>query len=369
VKKNYLVANRISYIDGLRGLAILAVVFYHAYSRWSSIEPFDQNGILQNLFSYGWLGVQLFFGISGYVIYMTILKTNNFFMFGLARYLRLAPAMLIAACLIYTTAFFIVERPLGAPSLIDFIPSLTFVQPGVFNEILGTEMRSLDGVFWSLYVEVKFYFIVAFLFYIVGDKKLKGLNLLFMIWCIFAVNNFLVIVNNSYTNLIFYTLNVIGVNYYGWFLLGVIAYKYQVDKTKRNAFLLLAMLIVAVLSSSFEDIKNFLPALITASIFIAPFFIEKARELLSSEKLLFVGYISYPLFLIHQNIVTGLAIKLHAIYPNLPAFVYPIPFILIVIFISYLIANLEPKFRKSLKNIFPNKFFGYQLKRTKLKGY
>ena len=47
---------------------------------------------------------------------------------------------------------------MGVPSLIDFIPSLTFVQPGVFNEILGTEMRSFNGAFWSLYVEVKFYF-------------------------------------------------------------------------------------------------------------------------------------------------------------------------------------------------------------------
>ena len=363
MKKNYLVANRISYIDGLRGIAILAVVFFHAYSRWESFEPFDQNEILQNLFSYGWLGVQLFFCISGYVIYMTILKTNNFFMFGLARYLRLAPAMLISACLIYTTAFFIVERPAGIPSLEDFIPSLTFIEPSIFNKVLGTEMQSLDGVFWSLYVEVKFYFIVAFLFYIVRDKKLIVLNLLFMLWFVLAINNNLVIFNNAYADLIFRVLNFIGIEFYGWFLLGIFAYKYQVDKTKINAYLLFAMLILAALSPSFKDMYNFLPALITASIFIAPFFIVKARDLLSSEKLLFIGYISYPLFLIHQNIVTGLAIKLHAIYPNLPAFIYPIPFILIVIFISNLIANTEPKLRKIIKNIFPNKFFGYHLKR------
>ena len=185
-----------------------------------------------------------------------------------------------------------------------------------------------------------------------------------MLWFVLAINNNLAIVNNAYANLIFYVLNFIGINYYGWFLLGIIAYKYQLDKTKINAYFIFAMLFLAALSSSFEDIKNFLPALITASIFVAPFFLDKARDLLSSKKLLFVGYISYPLFLIHQNIVTGLAIKLHAIYPNLPAFIYPIPFVLIVILVSNLIANLEPKFRKSLKNIFPNKFFGYRLKRT-----
>ena len=52
MKKNYLVANRTSYIDGLRSLTILAVVFFIPIIDGGSIEPFDQNGILQNLFSY-----------------------------------------------------------------------------------------------------------------------------------------------------------------------------------------------------------------------------------------------------------------------------------------------------------------------------
>ena len=102
---------------------------------------------------------------------------------------------------------------------------------------------------------------------------------------------------------------------------------------------------------------------VAASVVVILAVIPRYKELLSSDKLLFMGYISYPLFLIHQNIVTGLAIKFHTIYPNLPSFVYPIPFILIVMFVSNLIANLEPKFKKLLKNIFPKRFFGYQLKK------
>ena len=50
MKQNYLIPNRISYIDGLRGVAILAVVFFHTYIRWGSKEPIDQNIILENLF-------------------------------------------------------------------------------------------------------------------------------------------------------------------------------------------------------------------------------------------------------------------------------------------------------------------------------
>lgn len=364
MKQNYLIPNRISYIDGLRGVAILAVVFFHAYSRWGSKEPFDQNIILENLFSYGWLGVQLFFAISGYVIYMTILKTNNFFMFGIARYLRLAPAMLISAFLIYISAFFIIERPMGTPNLIDLIPSLTFIDPAVFNKILGTEMQSLDGVFWSLYVEIKFYFIVAILFFVIRDKKLHGLNFIFMTWLFLALNNNLALLEHAFLDLTLRILNFIGIKYYGWFLMGVIAYKYEINKSNRNASFLIGISLLAALSSIFFDrFNNLLPSLVTVSIFIIPLFFEKLRYYLSSKWLLFIGYISYPLFLIHQNIVTGLAIKLHGFFPNLPAFIYPIPWILLVIFISYLIANLEPNLKKYLKNLFPKVFFGYQLHR------
>ena len=74
---NSLNRSRIGYLDGLRGVAILSVVLFHAYTRWGSIETFNQLEILKTLFSYGWLGVHLFFSISGYVIYMSLKKSEN----------------------------------------------------------------------------------------------------------------------------------------------------------------------------------------------------------------------------------------------------------------------------------------------------
>ena len=64
-----------------------------------------------------------------------------------------------------------------------------------------------------------------------GDKKLYSLNLVFILWLILAINNNLDTFDNVSTDLIFYTLNFIGINFYGWFLLGIIAYKYEVNKT------------------------------------------------------------------------------------------------------------------------------------------
>ena len=84
---------RIKYFDGLRGLCILSVVLYHAYSRWGNIETFNQSIILSDFFSYGFYAVEIFFAISGYFIYQSLLRRKRFSNFGLKRYLRLAPAM------------------------------------------------------------------------------------------------------------------------------------------------------------------------------------------------------------------------------------------------------------------------------------
>ena len=77
-------------IDGLRAIAVLSVVFYHA--KFSIMEA--------NLFSGGFLGVDIFFVISGYLITKLIfmeLKSNNEFSFSRfyeRRIRRILPALL-----------------------------------------------------------------------------------------------------------------------------------------------------------------------------------------------------------------------------------------------------------------------------------
>lgn len=64
---------RIKFLDGLRGSAILLVVFYHAYARYPDVVPYLTNTYREfPLFKYGYWGVQLFFLISGFVILMSI---------------------------------------------------------------------------------------------------------------------------------------------------------------------------------------------------------------------------------------------------------------------------------------------------------
>ncbi len=98
--------NRINFLDGFRGLAILLVLLFHAYARWSSVVPYGDEFSMFPVFSYGYLGVNLFFLISGFVILMTLEKSKDFFQFLRKRWHRLFPAMLISTIFIFFIAQF-----------------------------------------------------------------------------------------------------------------------------------------------------------------------------------------------------------------------------------------------------------------------
>ena len=64
--------NRIESIDGLRGVAITLVILFHTFYHSISLTPWLSG--LENVWvvKYGFLGVELFFLISGFLIYKSI---------------------------------------------------------------------------------------------------------------------------------------------------------------------------------------------------------------------------------------------------------------------------------------------------------
>ena len=83
--------------DSFRCLAILSVLFYHFTDRWIPLFPFGH--FFAHIFQYGYLGVQFFFMISGFVISYTLDHTNSFREFCINRLSRLFPAMLLCSLL------------------------------------------------------------------------------------------------------------------------------------------------------------------------------------------------------------------------------------------------------------------------------
>lgn len=200
---------RIEYLDGLRGIAILSVIGYHAFARWPGLVPMPYGQRFAPYFGWGWLGVELFFIISGFVIFLTLDKCRSFGEFMGKRWLRLFPAMLIASCLIVATAP-LVNRPSGIPNMVQILPGLTFIDEGWLG------VHSLEGTFWSLYAEMKFYVFAGLLYFAFGRRAaIYGL-----------IGGFAVYWMSKPFDGLHWLAYQLSMNYWAWFACGALFYEW-----------------------------------------------------------------------------------------------------------------------------------------------
>ena len=164
--------SRIEYLDGLRGLAISAVMLFHAYARWPGLYPYGGGFVGNPLFDSGWDGVRLFFMISGFVILMTLRRSDSFWEFVFKRWLQLLPAMLICSVIIFFDRQFF--RRKATRNYFRFPTSfLASLSPARKTEIIcgiGSRQRAWRALSGLLYVEVKFYLIFGLVYFIFGQR-------------------------------------------------------------------------------------------------------------------------------------------------------------------------------------------------------
>lgn len=146
---------RIELLDYGRLIAALSVVMFHYFfngignGKISSIGYYDG---FAGIAKYGYLGVEFFFVISGYVIFFSS-RDRMVGDFAAARALRLFPAFW-AAVLFTSIAAQFWGGNLMAVSLAQFFANLTMI-PGFFNQ------GYVDGVYWTLQYELGFYVLVS----------------------------------------------------------------------------------------------------------------------------------------------------------------------------------------------------------------
>ena len=164
---------RIELLDYGRFFAATIVVFYH----------YTFNGIVNGKISsiahvplvvafskYGYLGVELFFMISGYVIFYSA-KNRSASQFAVSRAVRLYPAYWFSV--IFTSLFaWHWGGHLMSVSLLQMLANLTMFQSYL-------DIGHVDGVYWTLVYEVAFYAAV-FLILLFGLQK--SLNTIFVFW-------------------------------------------------------------------------------------------------------------------------------------------------------------------------------------------
>lgn len=146
--------HRFHEIDLLRGIACLMVVAFHylyrgQQARWLSESPGEP---VMMLASYGYLGVHLFFIISGFVIFMSA-EGASVRSFAVSRAARLYPALWIAAPLTALVAIAF------ASPYFQVSASTVIVNMSLVPHWFGVEF--VDGAYWSLVVELHFYILVA----------------------------------------------------------------------------------------------------------------------------------------------------------------------------------------------------------------
>jgi peptidoglycan/LPS O-acetylase OafA/YrhL len=157
------ISNHLREIDGLRALAVLAIVIYHFENKY---------------LPYGYLGVDIFFAISGYVITKSILERmeaglftiNDFFM---RRAKRLLPALaaMVTVSIVVATLLLPGRSPLatGAAAFVGTSNiMLWFRDLDYFNS--STAWNPLTHT-WSLGVEEQFYLLFPFMLLLVRGKR------------------------------------------------------------------------------------------------------------------------------------------------------------------------------------------------------
>ena len=147
---------RLSELDLLRFVAALAVVLYHftgfgGAGAWPDPAREIFPGVAA-VTRFGYLGVDLFYVISGFVILMSAWGRSPG-EFGISRLVRLMPAYWISV-LLGAAVYALFRQGHGVPGLV--VPNLTMLQGG-----LG--VRNVDAVYWTLWIELHFYVLVAVL--------------------------------------------------------------------------------------------------------------------------------------------------------------------------------------------------------------
>lgn len=182
-------------LDGLRGLAILLVVFYHFTLPHRSFHGGTSGGWLQ-VAQAGWMGVDLFFVLSGFLITGILIETrtqeNYFKNFLGRRFLRIWP-------LYYLDLFLLlVVLPAVLPSVPSQLQGMQEKQAWFWlygaNWLFAIEGgfgTTSGGYFWSLAVEEQFYLIWPFVVYKLSNRAL--LRVSFSLLCISLVSRIVLI--------------------------------------------------------------------------------------------------------------------------------------------------------------------------------
>lgn len=166
-------AQRDQTLDAFRGIAIIMVVLYHFNSRLPAYALNAATPMPLPL-DFGWIGVYFFFIISGYCIFLTLGRSTSVPSFLAKRFSRIYPAF--AASILCLLAFHAVFYVPSVPEASYHVRDANGVDVILNLVFLGEIGEWVNGSFWSIAVEVKFYLLIGLFALVQRDMSTLALR-------------------------------------------------------------------------------------------------------------------------------------------------------------------------------------------------
>jgi peptidoglycan/LPS O-acetylase OafA/YrhL len=267
---------RIVTVDALRGIAAVSVAWFHFTQANPALAP----GMLKASGQYGYLGVEIFFVISGFVIPYALEKAKyrhgQFWSFLSKRVVRLDPPYLANMCFTLALAFVVPLVPGFRGPKPHFTPTQLLSHIAYLNNVVGKPW--INPVYWTLGIEFQYYLLIGLIFPLLNASRamIRTLTMIALL-----VPGFFV----TQRSLLFVHLPL--------FVAGILTYQFKVGRLSKSSYFVSVAVTSIVMGFGLGTVIAITGA-ITALVIA---FINLGGELLT-----WLGSISYSLYLMHVPI-------------------------------------------------------------------
>jgi peptidoglycan/LPS O-acetylase OafA/YrhL len=287
---------RFEELDSLRGIAsIIVLLFHYTMGRKECLYGFNL----------GVTGVDLFFIISGFVIFFSIERTKSIRNFFINRFYRIYPTYWLGASytFIVILSYSILTKDYSLVDVKQFLLNLTMIQ-------FYFGVQDVEGPYWTMLVELIFYVYIA-VFY----RFSKSFNFITMI----IISMTLILVHFFYqSDFIFLFYKIPFLQFTPLFFAGIIFYKKKMNLISNLKFIVylifcyFAQLLLFNFSGKSMGQVTFFQYWIMLTIYflVFYFFIENKMKFLINKVLIFLGRISFVLYLIHYRVSVNFIIPI-----------------------------------------------------------
>jgi peptidoglycan/LPS O-acetylase OafA/YrhL len=285
---------RVEVLDLLRMIAVLAVILFHYGYRGPNALGVADVALpeIAAFAKYGYLGVQLFFVISGFVIaYSAEGRTAT--AFAIARVARIYPGFLF--CM---TVTFFATLAFGAPR---FDATVSQWVANLFIAAPALKQSYMDSAYWTIVYEVIFY---AWIYLLIASGLFRRrIDVVVLIWLTLSLLNETAL--QSYA-----VRKIFLTDQSGFFAAGLLLY--EMFKGRRDAALqcLFALATAGAVLQGLANVQWFrepfddwtVASLCLASILAVMLAVRVRRVPLPAGVVLAIGGLTYPLYLLHQQV-------------------------------------------------------------------